>query len=66
MDPVKKERVERRLCTVDRPSNCDHLFTGGVWVMGDPSDVMARLGKVVGGNGKRRRLDAPGGVLGTR
>ncbi|PKI26062.1 hypothetical protein CRG98_049249, partial [Punica granatum] len=28
MDPVKKERVERRLCTVDRPSDRDHLFTG--------------------------------------
>ncbi|OWM75322.1 hypothetical protein CDL15_Pgr012282 [Punica granatum] len=28
MDPVKKEPVERRLCTVDRPSDRDHLFTG--------------------------------------
>ncbi|PKI52416.1 hypothetical protein CRG98_027197 [Punica granatum] len=28
MDPVKKERVERRLSTVERPSDRDHLFTG--------------------------------------
>ncbi|PKI58537.1 hypothetical protein CRG98_021069 [Punica granatum] len=28
MDPVKEGRVERRLCTVDWPSDSDHLFTG--------------------------------------
>ncbi|OWM74513.1 hypothetical protein CDL15_Pgr005092 [Punica granatum] len=27
-DPVKKKLVERWLCTVDRPSDRDHLFTG--------------------------------------
>ncbi|OWM72669.1 hypothetical protein CDL15_Pgr002565 [Punica granatum] len=26
-DPVKEKRVRRRLCTVDRPSDRDHLFT---------------------------------------
>ncbi|OWM77182.1 hypothetical protein CDL15_Pgr027120 [Punica granatum] len=25
-DPVKNKRIERRLCTVDRPSDRDHLF----------------------------------------
>ncbi|PKI71903.1 hypothetical protein CRG98_007708 [Punica granatum] len=28
VNPVKEGRVERRLCTVDRPSDRDHLFTG--------------------------------------
>ncbi|OWM64716.1 hypothetical protein CDL15_Pgr005979 [Punica granatum] len=28
VDPVKEKRVERWLCTVDRPSDRDHLFTG--------------------------------------
>ncbi|PKI54304.1 hypothetical protein CRG98_025295 [Punica granatum] len=28
MGPDKKERVERGLCTVERPSDRDHLFTG--------------------------------------
>ncbi|OWM77068.1 hypothetical protein CDL15_Pgr002592 [Punica granatum] len=28
VDSVKKKRVERWLCTVNRPSDHDHLFTG--------------------------------------
>ncbi|OWM90846.1 hypothetical protein CDL15_Pgr028976 [Punica granatum] len=27
-NPVKRKRVKRWLCTVDRPSDRDHLFTG--------------------------------------
>ncbi|OWM77599.1 hypothetical protein CDL15_Pgr016997 [Punica granatum] len=28
VDPIKKKRVERWLCTVDRPPDRDHIFTG--------------------------------------
>ncbi|OWM77602.1 hypothetical protein CDL15_Pgr017000 [Punica granatum] len=67
VDPIKKKRVERWLCTVDRPSDRDHLFTGEG---GGYEDPFERDGTTRQSRGRKWRIAEvrvhAGNVIGTR